>query len=292
MARIYLATATHNGTDYRAINTTMKAAAADVVAQVRATKPDAIVAYMTKRITAAERDALLAEDKDTTDGLVYQGELTSVKEIAQVNMAMALDQADSEYDGDYDMALASYAINARDTVLEAGGTAEQAQDAHDRCRDAGFQRFLAKGGRKRAEDSFDRCDTDGFLSQWASNLGAQEHDRQAEIILNGGVAEFIGLYEGTRRVKARKVQVANRYTGGTDTKWVVEDDDPICAQRKWIPTGSRSRVQKRLGLHEQREVAPAKAAIRGSGTGLSGTAWVATVRTGCPYGSDATLVQE
>lgn len=38
--------------------------------------------------------------------------------------------------------------------------------------------------------SFERCDTDGFVSQWASGMSAQLARAQAEIVENGGMAEF------------------------------------------------------------------------------------------------------
>lgn len=152
-------------------------------------------------------------------------------------------------------------------------------------------REAAKADRKRAIESFERCDTDGFLSQWASDLNARKHEREASILENGGLAEFWGLYEGDRRVKAKLVRVYNKFKFAEESKWVVEDDDPVCQRRKWIPSGKRSRIQKQLGLCERKEMAPAKACISGSGKGLSGTAWVATFRTGCKYGLDAKLVE-
>jgi len=150
-------------------------------------------------------------------------------------------------------------------------------------------REAAKACRKRSTDSFERCDTDGFLSQWASDLSANEHLANADILDAGGVSEFWGLYEGDRRVKASMVQVEDRYSYGTVTKWVVEDDDPVCATRKWIPSGPRSRIQKSLGLKERREIAPARAVL---GDGGGGNVFVKTIRTGCRYGSDAKLVEE
>jgi len=149
-------------------------------------------------------------------------------------------------------------------------------------------REQAKVCRQRSIDSFERCDTDGFLSQWASDLSANEHLRNAEILEAGGIAEFWGLYEGDRRVKAAQVQVYDKFSYGNVTKWVVDDDDPICGKRKWIPSGARSRVQKSLGLKERRETAPARAVL---GDGGGGNVFVKTIRTGCRYGSDAKLVE-
>jgi hypothetical protein len=151
-------------------------------------------------------------------------------------------------------------------------------------------REAAKAARQRSIDSFERSDTDGFMSQWASDITADEHLANAEILEAGGVAEFWGLYEGDRRVKAKMVTVYDKFKFRDVTKWVVEDDDPICEQRKWIPSGPRSRVQKGLGLSERREIAPAKAGLRSDSQGKG--CWVTTYRTGCRYGSDATLVEE
>tara|TARA_Y100001963_G_scaffold18693_1_gene23589 strand:+ start:1426 stop:1917 length:492 start_codon:yes stop_codon:yes gene_type:complete len=160
---------------------------------------------------------------------------------------------------------------------------DSAQDYRDR----------AQAQRDRERESFERSDTDGFLSQWASGITARLNDCKARLVEDGRMAQFVGLYQGDRRVRAKLVQVANRYNGGTDQKWVVDDGDPVCATRKWIPAGKRSRVQKAIGLCERVELAPAWACIDGSGTGLAGAAscYVKVFRTGCPWGSDAEEVQ-
>jgi len=48
---------------------------------------------------------------------------------------------------------------------------------------------------RNAEESFERCDTDGFLSQWASGLTASKKRLQADIEDNGGLAEFLTLFD-------------------------------------------------------------------------------------------------
>lgn len=151
---------------------------------------------------------------------------------------------------------------------------------------------MAGAERQEAEDSFQRCDTDGFLSQWANGLTAELYSRQAEIVKNNGKADFIGLYEGERRVKAREISVKNKFAPWTtDYVWLVDDSDPVATKRKFIPTGEKSRVQKSLGLSERKESDTAKAEITGRGTGLSGSAWVITVRTGDKWGGTAELVK-
>ncbi len=149
-------------------------------------------------------------------------------------------------------------------------------------------RDAAAESRRKSAESFTRCDTDGYLSQWAHDITASEHLANAAILDAGGVSEFWGLFEGDRRVKAKVVMVYNKFKYGNEPKWVVEDDDPICAARKWIPYGSNSRIQKQMGLCEHLEVAPARAGLRD----MCGQCAVVVYRTGCPYGSDAKRVEE
>ena len=59
-------------------------------------------------------------------------------------------------------------------------------------------------------------------------------------------------------VSDRRVKVANRHAGyGTTTLWLVEEPYRKTFGRKWIPTGTRSRIQKKHGLHEVRMVTKA-----------------------------------
>lgn len=147
-------------------------------------------------------------------------------------------------------------------------------------------RAKAAAAEQEAYDSFERCDTDGFISQWAHGLSATRDRTQAEILENGGVSEFWGLYECDRRVKARLID------GKFGMSWLLSDEEADKFGRRFIPVGDNSRVQKKLGLSERKELAPAEAVITGQGYGLSGSAWVTTVRTGDKWGSDATLKGE
>jgi hypothetical protein len=163
---------------------------------------------------------------------------------------------------------------------------------NDKGRSEEELRAMAAVCEQRKEDSFQRSDTDGFVSQWASGLTAELYRTQADIRASGDMAEFTGLYEGNRRVKARIVSYHNKYTHRQDIKWVVADDDPVCKKRKWIPVGKNSRIQRELGLHEEKELAAAWAKMDGRGTGLSGTAWVATYRTGDKWGLDSIRLED
>jgi len=154
----------------------------------------------------------------------------------------------------------------------------------------------ARNCEDRKEESWERSDTDGFLSQWASGMSASLARAKAGICENKGRDTFTGLFEktesGFRRVKAKMVVTNRGSSWGGNLVWLVHDDDPICRERKWIPVGEKSRVQKKLGLCEMSEVAPAWATIGGSGRGLSGcaNAFVETFRTGCKWGTDAEIL--
>lgn len=154
------------------------------------------------------------------------------------------------------------------------------------------ERAAAAACRQSAAESFERCDTDGFLSQWASGITAQMHDLQAEIEEAGGLGEFVGLYMGNQRVPAKLVGFKSQYTCQWESQWVLSAAAAAKVGRKWIPFGPKSRVQKRLGLCERKEMAPAVAFIDGHGTGLSGRAWGSIRRTGNEWGMDAVLTEE
>ncbi len=151
----------------------------------------------------------------------------------------------------------------------------------------------ARASRGEAAASFERCDTDGFLSQWAHGISAQQAVLQAAIVRRGGRAEFRGLYLGDERIEA--VPCERVWEGRASYHWRLS---PAAAERfgrSYIPRASSrgpGRVMKALGLVERVELAPAYAGVRGSGTGLSGcaSAYVAAIRMGDPWGTDAVPV--
>ena len=122
---------------------------------------------------------------------------------------------------------------------------------------------------EKEEESFWRCDTDGFLSQWALNIRAQKYQKKAALLRDGGMARFPVLVDkSTGKVVATKIHAfKNKYGHGDVYKWKVEGYD-----RRWIPTGKNSRIQKQMGLEESVRWFEAEVKICGSGTGLSGCA--------------------
>ena len=127
-------------------------------------------------------------------------------------------------------------------------------------------RESASNSRKSARESFDRCDTDGFVSQWASNINADLLSTKAGILENGGMAEMAALLDGERVLDAK--QIPTKY----GVCWLLEDAEAEKYGRRFIPFGRNSRIQKKLGLHQDFVMKLAWAAISGSGTGLAGAA--------------------
>jgi hypothetical protein len=166
---------------------------------------------------------------------------------------------------------------------------------HGKENDAAALRQMAAECERRSEESFQRSDTDGFLSQWASDISAQQYRRQAQIAEHGGKAMFTGLYEGNRRVAAKIIsQPAYNRPWATTYVWLLKDEEAGKFGRRFVPLGEKSRVQKALGLREASEMAPAKAIVSTGGrknTGLSGcaNAFVTTKRTGDEWGLDSEL---
>ena len=150
----------------------------------------------------------------------------------------------------------------------------------------------AARNREQAAESWERSDTDGFLSQWASGKTAQLNDAKARLMEQGKRDDFPGLYEGDRRVAARLI------TTQFGTSWLLDETRERDLHRRrgkvFLPNGlnGRSRVLKQLGLRVRRELAPAWVKMEGRGTGLSGTCWVETFRTGDKWGFDAELIPE
>jgi hypothetical protein len=154
----------------------------------------------------------------------------------------------------------------------------------------------ARAAELSAQESFERCDTDGFLSQWASGLTAQLKRRQADLLEEGGKAWFTTLADLDGNWVPSKL-VDTRY----GTRWVLLDANGRFIQGSWMGAFPRRRsTMTRKGFREVQGLWPAVAKMQGSGTGLSGTAWVATVKAAddltppeeldldfVPYGQDA-----
>lgn len=143
-----------------------------------------------------------------------------------------------------------------------------------------------------ARESFERCDTDGFVSQWADGINARRHELAADLADQNNESTFVGLYEGDRRVRAKKI--STRY----GLAWLLHDSETDLIERRgkpFLPEGDNSRVLKQLGLEQRGEIDAARAEIvGGSGKGLSGaaTCHVSAVRDGDEWGATARLATD
>ena len=136
-------------------------------------------------------------------------------------------------------------------------------------------RAQAAENDRRAQESWERSDTDGFLSQWASGITARLQRRQAEILENGGKADFPALFDAETGELVPAKLVETRY----GLAWgILADDNPRSRFVAWFNESSarkgatRLRNDRRKGYTVGRVLAPAKAEIMGSGTGLAGAA--------------------
>lgn len=148
--------------------------------------------------------------------------------------------------------------------------------------------------RKRAEESFQRSDTDGFLSQWALNMTARLNEATVRLLQHGGCARFPVLCDADGNVVADKVyEFADRFrpdqwNNPTVKRWRLPDDLAEKLGRKWVPVrgyNGISKIQNKLGLHEEDRWFPAYAKLTTGGrksTGLAGcaNAFVATFKVG------------
>jgi hypothetical protein len=129
-------------------------------------------------------------------------------------------------------------------------------------------RHMAADSLGRRAESEKRCDTDGFASQFSNGLAANLYELAAEVAENDGMSEFPVLKHGDKVISRR--EIAGNYGGYS---WLLEQ--PI-GGRRFVPTGKNSRIQKQLGLHEDKELASAIVKYAGGGNGFSGLATVYT----------------
>lgn len=156
-------------------------------------------------------------------------------------------------------------------------------------------RRLAREADYEAYESFERSDTDGFLSQWALGLSAQKHRLAADIAEDGGRAEFPALFDLEGNLVPAKL-VRTQY--GTSWAVLADEDDPHGEVAKWVGRSRTKSPERKIkameknGYREGTVRARAKADIVGTGHGLSGTAWVTTVRVDGGFSRDVEVVDD
>jgi hypothetical protein len=131
-------------------------------------------------------------------------------------------------------------------------------------------REQARECRRRAYESFENCDTDGFLSQWASNITADELEMKADLLEKDNVSEFTALFTATGELIPDAREVETRFGWA----WVHKVD----GQSVWFnPSKAKNEDTRRFnnlkkGYYLGRVLAKARVKIIASGTGLSGAA--------------------
>lgn len=135
-------------------------------------------------------------------------------------------------------------------------------------------REQAKASRQRSYESYQRSDTDGFLSQWASNITADELEMKAELIENGGVIETSALFDlDGNLIFAKEIETRFGWS------WMILDpENPKGQAKAWFnPSKAKSESTRRKtnaakGYYIGRVKAKAYIKIIASGTGMSGAA--------------------
>ena len=134
----------------------------------------------------------------------------------------------------------------------------------------------------KREESFERCDTDGFITQWAHGLTAQLHGVAAEVAQNGGYDLQPGLFDRTTGERVPAVLLH----GDWGYFWRLCDPTtgkPLKGEG-WInDTRGPGGAVAKAGMVVLGEWCKAEAKILSVGTGISGRAWAAAVRTDGGY---------
>lgn len=129
---------------------------------------------------------------------------------------------------------------------------------------AEIARLEAQQQARRERDVYDVA-----LSSWAADCLIERHETALEALEAGdGVhpaAEVFGLWHGDRLVSTERE--TDRY--GTD-RWVLTPEQRRELDRYAVPCGARSRVQRALGLHEERRTVAVQPCFRVVGSGIGG----------------------
>jgi len=175
-----------------------------------------------------------------------------------------------------------------ETAPEPGELQYPEPTAEQRAEAAELRQRARDCARSRQESIARSGVSDGFLSQWASDLSAREYNAKAELLEQGGVEIFEGLY---RRSDGKRVR-AKLISGKYGPCWAFCDQQGKFTGRFLGDSkGTKRSKLYREGFEKRDELAPAYAKITGSGTGLSGasTCYVAVRRSDGGYPEDAVV---
>lgn len=150
-------------------------------------------------------------------------------------------------------------------------TTKISKEDQDRANDL---RRQAAESRKRSAESWERSDTDGFVSQWASNITADELIMKAELIEAGGSYERDLLFDlDGNLILAKEIQSQYGWA------WMILDPDNPTGPALGFFNESKARKPEtkikndaRKGYYVGRGRVKGYVKIFASGTGLSGAA--------------------
>lgn len=131
-----------------------------------------------------------------------------------------------------------------------------------------------RANHERRLRSQERSDTDGFLSQWASGISANVERIRQRLLAQGGFELFPTLYDRETGARVHAKLIDGRY----GPCWALCDADGNFTGEFYGDSRTRRAKLWKAGYVVLAGWHPARATIRGTGTGLSGNAWAAAVQ--------------
>lgn len=131
---------------------------------------------------------------------------------------------------------------------------------------------IAEQTQRRIDEQTDLMDC--ALSSWGDSTMQRFHN-VAISLLESGIEEtgkeipyskFLTLVDTDNNVVATKLG-HNEFYGKSSSYWILNDEMETKYGRKFIPSSSRSRIQKKLGLQEVRIMKEAKSYLSSSCAG-------------------------
>lgn len=125
----------------------------------------------------------------------------------------------------------------------------------------------------RAAESFDKHDTDGCVSQWCSNIAADDCRQQAALADQGNLSVFPALVDATtgELVASTVFHFNNKFdpAGGSVAKWAVRRDGSDKVE--WVTPYQREANYAKRNLAQVWMLAPATLYARHPGNRTSGS---------------------
>lgn len=134
-------------------------------------------------------------------------------------------------------------------------------------------REAANASRKRQAESFERSDTDGFLSQWASDLTAREHEAWASLLEDDGMIVTQALFDLDGNVAS-----THSAYGQYGRYWVLNDSAAERYGKRFFSPSNAQNPEREWKNNRAKGFTLGLISVEGyvdiaaNGTGLSGAA--------------------